>query len=82
MFTVGGDDVAVFFPVEVSFVGQGSLAGVSVDNVQKIWEEEGGEVKWSVDKLVGCLRVNFADAGVEFDLCTRVEYFISMNCEL
>ncbi|KIK00251.1 hypothetical protein K443DRAFT_679341 [Laccaria amethystina LaAM-08-1] len=52
MFTVGGDDVEAFFPVEVSFVGQGSLAGVGVGNVQKIGEGEGGEVKWSVDKLV------------------------------
>ena len=52
MFTVGGDDVAAFFPVEVSFVGQGCLAAVGVDNVQKIGEGEGGEVKWSVDKLV------------------------------
>ena len=52
MFTVGGDDVAAFFPVEVSFVGQGSLAGVGVGSVQKIGEGEGGEVKWSVDMLV------------------------------
>ena len=52
MFTVGGDDVAAFFPVEVSFVGQGCLAGVGVGSVQKIGEGEGGEVKWSVDMLV------------------------------
>jgi hypothetical protein len=53
MFTVGGDDVAAFFPVEVSFVGQGCLAGVGVGSVQKIGGGEGGEeVKWSMDKLV------------------------------
>ena len=30
-FTVGGDDPASFFPVRVSFVGQGSMAGLHVD---------------------------------------------------
>ena len=49
---MGGDDVAGFFPVEVSFVGQGCLAGVGVDSVQKIGKGERGELKWSVDTLV------------------------------
>ena len=45
--------MAAFFPVEVSFVGQGCLAGVGIGSVKKIGEGEGGgEVKWSVDKLV------------------------------
>ncbi|KAF9011436.1 Adaptor complexes medium subunit family-domain-containing protein [Cyathus striatus] len=33
IFTVGGDDVGAFFPVHVSFVGEGSLAGVGVASV-------------------------------------------------
>ena len=40
MFTVGDEDVAAFFPVEVSFVGQGCLVGVGVDNVRTIGEGE------------------------------------------
>ena len=30
MFMVGGNNVVMFFPVEVNFVGQGSLASVGV----------------------------------------------------
>ncbi|THU98616.1 hypothetical protein K435DRAFT_838034 [Dendrothele bispora CBS 962.96] len=50
VFTVGGDDVGAFFPVEVSFVGKGSLAGVAVKSVVKT---SGEDVEtWSVDEIV------------------------------
>jgi len=50
VFTVGGDDVGAFFPVEVSFVGKGSLAGVAVESVKKT---SGEDVEtWSVDEVV------------------------------
>ena len=47
MFMVGDDDVAMFFPVEVSFVGQESLAGVGVITHKRLGNPEGkgGEVK-------------------------------------
>ncbi len=48
MFTVGGDDIGAFFPVHVSFVGKGSLAGVVVSRVTKA---DGGEEHFSVDSL-------------------------------
>ena len=50
IFTVGGDDAAAFFPVEVKFSGQGSLAGVGIASVTKIG---GGEDPvFSVDAIV------------------------------
>jgi hypothetical protein len=50
IFTVGGDDAAGFFPVEVSFVGQGSLAGIGIASVTKIGDDE--EAVFSVDSVV------------------------------
>jgi hypothetical protein len=35
-FTVGGDDPASFFPVRVSFIGQGSMAGLVVDAAKHV----------------------------------------------
>ena len=50
MFNVGGVDVGAFFPVEVSFIGQGSLAGVAVASVDRV---NGGEApEYSVDAFV------------------------------
>ncbi|KAF9235051.1 hypothetical protein BU15DRAFT_89722 [Melanogaster broomeanus] len=49
-YTVGGDDVGAFFPVKVSFVAQGSIAGVGVASVAKV---NGGEgVVFSSDATV------------------------------
>ncbi|KAF9256350.1 hypothetical protein L218DRAFT_936738 [Marasmius fiardii PR-910] len=51
MFSVGGDDVGAFFPVEVTFVGQGSLAGVNVSSVSQV---SGGDAPaFSVDSILG-----------------------------
>ncbi|KAG6864250.1 hypothetical protein C0991_011070 [Blastosporella zonata] len=50
IFTIGGDDVSAFFPVQVSFVGQGSLAGVGVASVSKI--AGGDDPAFSVDAVV------------------------------
>jgi coatomer subunit delta len=50
IFNVGGVDVSVFFPVDVSFIGQGSLAGVTVASVSRLDDAEGPE--YSVDALV------------------------------
>ncbi|KAF7439906.1 hypothetical protein PC9H_000243 [Pleurotus ostreatus] len=49
-FTVGGDDAGAFFPVEVTFVGKGSLAGVGVASVSKIGDDE--PPSYSVDSMV------------------------------
>jgi len=49
-FTVGGDDTSAFFPVKVSFVGQGSIAGIAAANVTRVDDEE--EVVFSVDSFV------------------------------
>lgn len=50
IFNVGGDDAGAFFPVEVSFVGKGSLAGVNVASISKT---AGGEVStFSIDTLL------------------------------
>ena len=47
---MGGDDVSAFFPVRVSFVGQGSIAGVRVRDVVRV---DGGEaVVFSEDASV------------------------------
>ncbi|KAH9932093.1 uncharacterized protein BXZ73DRAFT_101469 [Epithele typhae] len=49
-FSVGGDDASAFFPVKVSFVAQGSIAGVKVASVTSV---EGGEVvEFSEDATV------------------------------
>lgn len=50
IFSVNGVDVGAFFPVEVTFVGQGSLAGINVTSVQKIGEGE--TPAFSIDSLV------------------------------
>ncbi|KAG2022455.1 archain 1 [Coprinopsis cinerea AmutBmut pab1-1] len=52
IFTVNGDDTSVFFPVDVGFVGKGSLGGIGVGSVTKVGEGEGEEVVHSVDALV------------------------------
>ncbi len=49
-FSVGGDDAGVFFPVRVSFVAQGSVAGVKVASVTRV--EGGDEVVFSEDATV------------------------------
>jgi len=50
IFNVGGDDAGAFFPVDVSFVGKGSLAGV---NVASIVKTAGRNVEtFSVDSLL------------------------------
>ena len=50
VFNVGGVDVGAFFPVEVSFIGQGTLAGVGVAGVEKVSGEDMPE--YSVDAFV------------------------------
>ena len=50
IFNVGGVDVTAFFPVDVSFIGKGSLAGVAVASVSKVDGAQGPE--YSVDALV------------------------------
>ena len=49
-FSVGGDDAGVFFPVKVSFVAQGSIAGVKVASVTRV--EGGDDVVYSEDATV------------------------------
>ena len=49
-FTVGGDDAGAFFPVQVTFVGQGSVAGIIPATVSKVGSGE--ELIFSVDSLV------------------------------
>jgi coatomer subunit delta len=49
-FTVGGDDASAFFPIKVSFVGQGSLAGITAANVKRVDNEE--EEVFSADAIV------------------------------
>ena len=49
-FSVGGDDAGVFFPVRVSFVAQGSVAGVKVASVTRV--EGGDQVVFSEDASV------------------------------
>jgi len=48
-FSVGGDDAGAFFPVKVSFVAQGSLAGVSIASVDLV---DGGPVTFSQEAVV------------------------------
>ena len=49
-FSVGGDDAGAFFPVKVSFVGQGSVAGVRLASVTRL--DNGEEVVYSEDASV------------------------------
>ncbi len=49
-FSVGGDDAGVFFPVKVSFVAQGSIAGVKVASVTRV--DNGEDVVYSEDATV------------------------------
>src|ERR1700722_7689693 len=49
-FSVGGEDASVFFPVKVSFVGQGSVAGVKVASASRV--DGGGPVVFSTDCIV------------------------------
>lgn len=48
-FSVGGDDAGAFFPVKVSFVAQGSLAGVSITSIDLV---DGGPVTFSQEAVV------------------------------
>ena len=45
-FSVGGDDVAAFFPVKVKFVGQGNSVGLRAASVTRV--DNGEEVVFSV----------------------------------
>ncbi|CAL1694674.1 unnamed protein product [Somion occarium] len=49
-FSVGGDDPGAFFPVKVSFVGQGSMAGVRIASVTRV--DNGEEVVFSEDASI------------------------------
>lgn len=49
-FSVGGDDPGAFFPVKVSFVGQGSMAGVHISSVTRV--DNGEEVVFSEDARI------------------------------
>lgn len=49
-FTVGGVDAGAFFPVKVSFVGQGSIAGVSPLTVSRVQDDQ--EEQFSKDEIV------------------------------
>ena len=46
-FSVGGDAPGAFFPVKVSFIGEGSIAGVHLASVIKV--ETGEDVVYSED---------------------------------
>jgi len=48
-FSVAGDDTGSFFPVKVSFVAQGSLAGVSVTSVDLV---DGGPATFSQEAVM------------------------------
>lgn len=50
IFNVGGVDIGAFFPVEVSFIGQGSLAGVGVASIERVNGDAPPE--FSVDAFV------------------------------
>jgi len=49
IFNIGGVDVGAFFPVDISFIAQGSLAGVAVESVSRVDGAEAPE--FSVDSL-------------------------------
>jgi hypothetical protein len=48
-FTVGGDDAGAFFPVKVTFAGQGSLSGLSVGSIALV---DGGDVTYSQEEII------------------------------
>lgn len=48
-FSIGGDDAGLFFPVQVTFTAQGSIAGVDVARVERI---DGGNVPFSCERVV------------------------------
>jgi len=50
IFNVGGVDIGAFFPVDVSFIGQGSLAGVAVSSIDRINGDEAPD--FSVDAFI------------------------------
>lgn len=49
-FTVGGDDAGAFFPVKISFIGEGSVAGITPAAVSRV--DDGEEANFSVDSIV------------------------------
>lgn len=49
-FSIGGDDVSMFFPVNVSFVGKGSVAGVRLASVSRV--DNGEDVIFSEDASI------------------------------
>ncbi|KAI0715581.1 hypothetical protein C8Q72DRAFT_191940 [Fomitopsis betulina] len=49
-FSVGGDDPGAFFPVKLSFMGEGSIAGVHLASVTKV--ETGEDVVYSEDAIL------------------------------
>jgi len=49
-FSIGGDDVSMFFPVQVRFIGQGSIAGARVASISRV--DTGDEVVFSEDATV------------------------------
>ena len=49
-FSINGDDVGVFFPVKVSFVGQGSIVGIRAATVSLVENNE--TVTFSEDATV------------------------------
>lgn len=51
IFSVGGDDVGVFFPVVVTFNGQGCLAGVQLARAERVGGGE-EEIAFSQDAVV------------------------------
>lgn len=51
IFTVGGDDAGMFFPVEVRFNGRGSLAGLGVVSASRV-SGAGDDPAFSVDSIV------------------------------
>lgn len=51
IFTVGGDDAGAFFPVDVKFTGQGSLAGLDIVSVSRV-NGGGDDPAFSVDRMI------------------------------
>lgn len=51
-FSVNGNDLGAFFPVQVSFVAQGSITDIDVARVERVGEGAGGEVGFSCEKIV------------------------------
>lgn len=49
VFNVGGVDAGIFFPVEVNFIGQGSLGGIAVASIEKV--DGSGSPESSIDSF-------------------------------